>query len=470
MVFSSYKFLLGFLPITFFVFFILQKFQNAKLTSIWLLVASVIFYVCWNPMDVLPLTASILINYTIYLCMKRFPCRLLFMWGGVIFNVLFLISYKYINFGDWQGFGVGNNASIPLGISFYTFTQIAFLVDCYREDFAKNDIVRYSLFVSYFPHLICGPILSFKELYPQLSNPNKFKVSQENIAIFLLYFSIGFFKKIIIADPLGDYVTKVFDVDGLAFFHYKTCLWATLAYSVQLYFDFSGYSDMAVGVSRLFGVTIPFNFDSPYKSKSIIEFWRRWHISLSNFLKNYVYIPLGGNRVIPFRRHLNLFMVMILGGIWHGGAWTFVVWGGYHGLLLTVNHLWKSHKFFGRMNSFKFFNKSADLVKVLSTFILVCIGWVLFRSQSLDFAKNIYSSVLTLNTAGTFLVFNRYYSLVLGLLVIIFLPDTVRIQEWMCKPNLKKWQVVSMASACAVMMAIAFMSLGQVQHFIYSGF
>ncbi|MDR1475384.1 MAG: MBOAT family protein [Holosporales bacterium] len=465
MVFSSYQFLLIFLPITFFAFFILQKFKNAQITSLGLLIASIVFYVFWNPWDVLPLSVSILVNYGVYQYLRRFSRRLLFMWLGIMFNLIFLISYKYLNFGSWQSFNFFLNTSIPLGISFYTFTQIAFLVDCYKEDFPKNDIIRYSLFVSYFPHLVCGPILSFKQLYPQLSSPDKFKVSQENIAIFFLYFSIGIFKKILIADPLGNYVARVFDAHSA--FHYKTRLWATLSYAVQLYFDFSGYSDMAVGTSRLFGVIIPFNFDSPYKSKSIIEFWRRWHISLSNFLKNYVYIPLGGNRVLPSRMYLNLVTVMILGGVWHGGYWTFVVWGAYHGLLLAINHFWRRNKVLKRLNVIPV--RLSNPLKTIFTFALVCWGWVLFRSKSLDFAGDIYKSILCLGT-GNIVPFNVYYSLVIGILYIVFVPDTNRIQEKLFYGNCKNGHIVATAAICGVMMCVALLGLGRVQHFIYSGF
>ncbi|MDR1031877.1 MAG: MBOAT family protein [Holosporales bacterium] len=466
MVFSSYQFLFFFLPITFLVFCSLQKFKNSQVTSLWLLLASVVFYTFWNPRDILPLSFSILINYSVYQCMKRFSRRMLLMWLGIAFNLVFLASYKYLNFGDWHGFKFVADQGIPLGISFYTFTQIAFLVDCYKEGFPQNDIIRYSLFVSYFPHLICGPILSFKQLYPQLSEHGKLGISQRNIALFCMYFSIGVFKKIIIADSLGDYVNQVFDADINTFFYYKTCLWATLSYAVQLYFDFSGYSDMAVGVSKLFGVDIPYNFDAPYKSKSIIEFWRRWHISLSTFLRNYVYIPLGGNRVAPFRLYLNLLIVMILGGIWHGGAWTYVVWGGYHGALLVVNHFWRRH----RLAFIVIPERLQNFIKPIFTFLLVCCGWVLFRSHSLGFASNMYTSIFNMDY-GIEVAFNQYWILAIGMLYIIFVPDTMRIADRLFAENRRKRSIIATAAACGVMMGVAIMRMGgSVQHFIYSGF
>lgn len=478
MLFTTPPFLFLFLPITFGVFWFLQKFQNLKLSTTWLLLASCAFYFFWNPWDLLPLILAIVVNFSlakIMILYKDNRRRFIFCLG-IFLNLIFLAYYKYFNFflNDIMHLSTQPvSVTIPLGISFYTFTQIAFLVDCYKCNYAKNDILNYSLFVSYFPHLICGPIISFRELYPQLTNPNKFHVSLKNIVLFVFCFSIGFFKKTYIADALGGYVSQVFDAAPAIHFDQKTCFLAAISYSLQLYFDFSGYSDMAVGLSYLFGLKIPDNFNAPYQSSSIIEFWRRWHISLSLFLKNYLYIPLGGNRTHHYR---NISITMLLGGLWHGASWNFVLWGGYQGLLLSLNHLLRS-KLTGSSGMFSDIRISFLIhsLKVAVTFILITFGWILFRCSDLERASQFYLSLLGQYGEGISTTTNYLIStplLTLSFLIVFFMPDTLTLREkfqtWI-ENSLQK-RVVTTAFVTAVLTVCGFMSLNSIQQFLYSGF
>jgi D-alanyl-lipoteichoic acid acyltransferase DltB (MBOAT superfamily) len=278
---------------------------------------------------------------------------------------------------------------LPLGISFFTFTQIAFLVDAYRGRTQSRRADSYALFVSYFPHLIAGPILHHGEMIPQFERERAFRFDWENIAVGMTIFAIGLFKKVVLADGIAHLVKPAFDTAAAGQDIPIDAAWlSALAFTLQLYFDFSGYSDMAIGLSRLIGVQLPLNFDSPYKAASAIEFWRRWHMTLSRFLRDYLYFPLGGNRRGPVRRYVNLMIVMLLGGLWHGAGWTYVVWGGLHGLYLVINHLWRGVVGF-------------SLPPVIArglTFLAVLIAWVPFRAASLDAAGKLWTAMLGLGS------------------------------------------------------------------------
>src|SRR6185436_7232213 len=268
---------------------------------------------------------------------------------------------------------------LPLGISFFTFTQIAYLVDVYREP-ARYDAARYALFVTYYPHLIAGPILHHREMMPQFGNPTAFRCDSANLAAGLTIFAIGLFKKVMLADSIAAYVAPVFDNAAGGYAPTLLEAWgAVLAYGLQLYFDFSGYSDMAIGLSKMLGVKLPLNFDSPYKAASIIEFWRCWHMTLSRFLRNYVYIPLGGNRSGKARRYLNLMITMLLGGLCNVTKWTFVLWGGLHGTYLIVNYAWRGFK---QRMGWRGTGRLATFGATALTFLAVVVGWVLFRAAS----------------------------------------------------------------------------------------
>ncbi|MGH9648052.1 MAG: MBOAT family O-acyltransferase, partial [Bryobacteraceae bacterium] len=352
MLFNSYPFLLGFLPVTLFGFFAIGQ-SSRRLAAAWLAFASLVFYGWWNPIYVLLLAASIAFNYTLGVRIARARHRAdgaakRWVVLAVAVNLAVLGYFKYANFF------VDNFASVarfhpdiakivlPLGISFYTFTQIAFLFDAYRGKVIEFNPVHYALFVTYFPHLIAGPILHHAEMMPQFRQRAIYRVNAENFAVGLTIFAIGLFKKTVLADGIAPFVGPLFSTAASSPPSFLDAWGGALTYTCQLYFDFSGYSDMAIGLSRLFGVVLPLNFDSPYKAANIIDFWRRWHMTLSRFLRDYVYFGLGGNRHGLARRYINLFVTMLLGGLWHGAGWTFVAWGALHGVYLMINHAWRA--------------------------------------------------------------------------------------------------------------------------------
>ena len=471
MPFSSFEFIFYFFPFVVVGYLLLQTLKLNQFKSSWLLLSSISFYAFWQWKDLIPLIISATVNYTIYKIMFEDQSKKLYLWLGITFNLLFLAWYKYPILFLQTGEG-----TIPLGISFYTFTQIAFLVDGYRQQFKGLSFSKYALFVGYFPHLVCGPILIFKDFYPQIIKKTQLKIDMENVVYFLFFFSIGLFKKTFIADPLGLYVSSVFDL-ATESLDFRTILLATLCYSFQLYADFSGYTDMAVGLSRLFGITIPFNFNSPYQSPSIIEFWRRWHISLGNFLKNYIYIPLGGNRTTLLRQSFNVIIVLVLGGIWHGSSLTFLMWGFYHGTLLALNHALKQV-----LPNFKlpFKNLKNYLTgfKVAATFVLVCLGWVIFRAHDVQQAFDLLKSIFLLEDQGTVKYFTtkwQYIALLFGFFIAFISPETqILYENYLSQDALGRVAVkrtLSLAGAISgVLLAIGILLLSKPQQFLYSGF
>lgn len=401
MLFNSYIFIFGFLPITLLGFFWLGRRSHAYAAA-WLAIASLFFYGYWNPAYVGLLLGSIIANYAFGTWIAKAGVKhddgrkkqLLIL--AITANLALLGYYKYANFfvdsvNAVTGTGWSAGAiMLPLGISFFTFTQIAFLVDTYRGEVKEYDFIHYVLFVTYFPHLIAGPVLHHKEMMPQFAHTSTYRFSYENIAVGSAIFFIGLFKKVILADNIAYYVPTVFDAPArgvqLSFIE----AWGgALCYTLQLYFDFSGYSDMAIGLSRMFGVVLPLNFHSPYKSVNIIEFWRRWHMTLSRFLRDYLYIPLGGNRKGKMRRYLNLFITMLLGGLWHGAGWTFVIWGALHGLYLMINHAWHALRRTISQDPGKPLSRPMHLASGLLTFLAVTVAWVFFRANDLHSAISI---------------------------------------------------------------------------------
>lgn len=396
MLFNSYAFIFVFLPITLSLFFLIGK-RRQYLAAAWLTVASLAFYGWWNPNYLLLLLISIGFNFQVgkNIALMRAQSsrwtRTLFI-AGVAVNLLLLGYYKYL------GFLIGNlnhfvaeplpipEIVLPLGISFFTFTQLAFLADAYQGLAKEFRPLHYALFVTYFPHLIAGPVLHHKEMMSQFDKPSIYRIDWENLAVGLSIFFIGLFKKLLLADEMARYARPVFDAAAKGQPLALLDAWSgALSYSFQLYFDFSAYSDMAIGISLLFGIKLPLNFNSPYKAASIIEFWRRWHMTLSRFLRDYLYIPLGGNRRGPFRRYLNLLVTMVLGGAWHGANWTYILWGGLHGLYLAVNHLWQAsslRRWVTACMPAAVYEKCA----LLATFLAVVVAWVFFRAENVDAA------------------------------------------------------------------------------------
>lgn len=282
---------------------------------------------------------------------------------------------------------------LPLGISFFTFTQLAFLVDAYQKKAKEYNLLHYILFVTYFPHLIAGPILHHTEMMPQFLTPKTYKFSAENLTIGFLIFIVGLGKKVFIADHLAPYADSIFTASSTNNHIPFVEAWiGAIAYTFQLYFDFSGYSDMAIGLSKMLNIKLPINFNSPYKAQNIVDFWRRWHITLSRFLRDYLYIPLGGNRHGSFQRHRNLITTMVLGGLWHGASWCFVLWGTLHGMYLAINHLWRN-----LLIRYGLANITARQIYKLSswmlTFFMVVIAWVFFRAESIHSALSLLHSM-----------------------------------------------------------------------------
>ncbi len=393
MLFNSYEFIFIFLPITLVCFFILIRLHLLTAAKVWLLMTSLFFYGYWKITYLPLLLISVVVNYYFgkYInksTLKSKQAKIL-LWTGVGFNLGILGYYKYANFflnSVNQLFNTGwtlPTIFLPLAISFYSFTQIAYLVDAYQGQTKDReyDLLSYSLFVTFFPQLIAGPILRHDELIPQLKQIRNFIFCHKNMAIGTVLFILGLSKKVLIADTLSPGLAPVFDnASEVSFIE----AWiGVLSYTFQLYFDFSGYSDMAIGLGLMFNINLPINFNSPYKAISISDFWRRWHITLSQFLRDYLYIPLGGSRRGEVLRYANLLITMLLGGLWHGAGWTYIVWGGLHGIFLGINHWWRK---FGIVLP-KFIGWSI-------TFLAIVVSWVFFRASSFGKAIAILKAMI----------------------------------------------------------------------------
>ncbi|MCI4680448.1 MBOAT family protein [Rhodoblastus acidophilus] len=447
MLFNSFAFVLGFLPIAFAGYFLASR-LNGRFGVAFLALASLAFYSYWDWRLTFLLCASILVNYTIGAAIARSheksPHRAkVFLISGLALNLGCLIYFKYMN---WLIDTINRVSTaelsfikvvLPLGISFYTFTQIAFLVDSFKCKVKERNIGNYFLFVTYFPHLIAGPVLHHAEMMPQFADPSNKRPVPANIAFGLALFLMGVVKKVVFADSVAPFADHVFNGHGPLG---AAAAWSgALAYTAQIYFDFSGYTDMALGLSRMFNIKLPLNFDSPYKARSIVDFWRRWHMTLSRFLRDYLYIPLGGNRLGFLRRYLNLFITMLLGGLWHGAGWTFLIWGALHGLYLVVNHAVT-----GLREKFGIAWRAwmAPFGWGL-TFLAVVVGWVFFRASSLEGAIRVLEGMVAFNAPPPHAVAPEYphaligrleespWPWIAGLLALAFLsPNSQQVIAW----------------------------------------
>ncbi|MCE0521605.1 MAG: MBOAT family protein [Methylacidiphilales bacterium] len=397
MLFNSGEFCFLFLPATLALFYAAAHWHLTRL-AIWILgIASAFFYVYATPIVpgpwgvpvppyLLLLAGSIVGNYAIGASLRRNPHRW-FLAFGVAANLSVLGYFKYWNFfinnlNTLAGADiVWPHIFLPLGISFYTFQSIAYLADCNEGKVGRHSMLDFAVFLHFFPQLIAGPIVHHREMLPQFRSLRTFVVNHRNLATGFALFTIGLAKKVLIADHFSGWVNEHFQhVDRLS----PEQAWAAvISFGFQIYFDFSGYSDMAIGLGLLFNVRYPQNFNSPYKSESLIDFWRRWHMTLSRFLRDYVYIPLGGNRRGKSRRYVNLLVTMLLGGFWHGAAWTYVIWGAWHGFFLAVNHAWEERGW-----------KLPRLVARLLTLLVVFIGWAFFRSHGFQESWTLVSTML----------------------------------------------------------------------------
>ena len=395
MLFNSYIFIFVFLPITFFVYFYLNAKRLTEASKGFLVFSSLFFYSWWNIVYLPLILGSILLNYILGISLskakehKKISKKTLLIFG-IVANISLLGYFKYADFfiDNVNSLTDGNiptlDLVLPLAISFFTFQQIAYLVDSYRQETKEYDFLNYTIFVTFFPQLIAGPIVHHKEMMPQFANIRNKVKNYKNIALGLFIFSIGLFKKVVIADYFSAISTAGFDNSTiLTFFEAWT---ASLSYTFQLYFDFSGYTDMAIGAALFFNIKLPINFNSPYKALDIQDFWRRWHITLSRFLRDYIYIPLGGNRISSLRTYINLLITFIIGGLWHGAGWTFIFWGFLHGMALVIHRIWKSfgftmHRYLAWFITFNFIN----------------IAWVFFRAKEWEDAIKILKGMLGLN-------------------------------------------------------------------------
>ncbi len=395
MLFNSYIFILLFLPVVVSGYYILNHFKWYKAAQMELLAASWIFYGYYNPCYLFVMLASILTNYWIYKKLSTIHnnTKKWVLISGLIFNVGILGYFKYLNFMIENvnlifktDFFV-EKLMLPLGISFYTFQQISFLVDTYYGDTdSKYTFLDYAEFVSFFPQLVAGPIVSYK-IIPQLKNTEKRRLNFDNMASGFMLFVSGLFKKVILADTFAKGVNWGFD--SIAILSSIDVVLIMLSYTFQIYFDFSGYSDMALGLAHMFNIELPVNFNAPYRSRSIVEFWQRWHMSLTAFLHKYIYIPLGGNRKGILRTYMNIFIVFLISGLWHGANWTFVLWGAIHGIANIINRIIK--KSWDRVNI---------VLRWVCTFVFINFTWLIFRSDSISQAISLFARMFAMDGRG----------------------------------------------------------------------
>jgi len=442
MLFNSYVFIFVFLPVVLAGYYALVHFNFHSIARTLLVISCFIFYGYFDYTYAFLLFASVIGNFLVgdWLCRTKAgqSRRQLVMVLGVIANLSLLGYYKYLNFVLDNITALGIHAEwtkiiLPLGISFFTFQQIAYIVDIYNRKVHEPSFINYALFVSFFPQLIAGPIVHHKEMMPQFARRQR-GMRYSDLAIGLTIFAFGLFKKVVIADTLALYASPVFQAADSGLSVTTMEAWGgALAYTLQLYFDFCGYSDMAIGLARLFGIRLPLNFFSPYKAVDIIDFWRRWHMTLSRFLRDYVYIPLGGNRHGPLRRYINLFLTMLLGGIWHGAGWTFVVWGLMHGSFLILNHAWRQVKqrFAARVGWTVTLPRPGC---VALTFMAVVFAWVVFRAETLSGAGAMLRAMLCLDgitvPVDVYVYLGRFGPLAEQLGVAFDGENTVGLRDW----------------------------------------
>jgi D-alanyl-lipoteichoic acid acyltransferase DltB (MBOAT superfamily) len=485
LLFNSFEFIFAFLPLTFFIYFYLNSKRLTEASKAFLVLASLFFYSWWNIAYLPIILVSMLFNYVVGVSLSKNKehtkvSRKTLLTVGIVANVALLGYFKYADFliENINLATQGNisllHLALPLAISFFTFQQIAYLVDSYRAETREYDFLNYANFVTFFPQLIAGPIVHHAEMMPQFAKTKNKVKNYRNIALGLFIFSMGLFKKVVIADQFAVWATNGFDVaEKLNFIE----AWITsLSYTFQLYFDFSGYTDMAIGAALLFNIKLPINFNSPYKATSIQDFWRRWHITLSRFLRDYVYIPLGGNKKGHFRTYNNLMATFIIGGIWHGAGWTFVFWGFLHGLALVIQRVWNQLGF--KMNT---------VLAWFITFNFVNVAWVFFRAKEWEDAIKVlkgmlaYNLVLPSSLQNTLSFLSQYgilfsdisvkertyyWIVVAFILILLFKNSTERIRANSAIPTYK------MSIFTAILAILAIMSMIQTPYteFLYFNF
>ncbi len=480
MLFNSLEYIILFLPITLAVYFVLNRRKLTAAATAWLVFASLFFYSWWNIKYLALILGSILVNFGVGTALSRTArsgaeesSRKSILIFGITVNILLLGYYKYTDFflsnvNALTGLQLGlQKVVLPLGISFFTFTQIAYLVDTYKRAAREYDFLNYALFVTFFPHLLAGPIIHHTEMMPQFASMRNKVFSYRNMSQALFLFFIGLFKKVIVADSLASVANAGFDVTAhLSFLD----AWITsISYTLQLYFDFSAYTDMALAASLMFNIRLPINFNSPYKALDITDFWRRWHMTLSRFLRDYIYIPLGGNRKGSARTYFNLMATFLIGGLWHGAGWTFVFWGFLHGAATVVHRLW--------------LKLGISLPRILAwfvTFNFVNIAWVFFRAKTWSDAQHVLTAMFGMNGFGMTIQFERLgiwigslvfmhvnrnvlYLLASCLLSALLLKNSIELSVRF-KPNWKNALLIIGAAFYALM------SINNVTEFLYFNF
>ena len=387
MLFNSPEFIYFFLPFSIATWWLLQKLEREHDAQLLVIICSVYFYGWWDTRYVPLLIGNAVANFYVGQRIFQTKSKKLLI-AGVLYNVGLLGYFKYSDFfiENWNVV-TGNDVPVmhlilPLGISFFTFQVIAYLVDCYKGFVEDFNLRRFAFSISFYPHLIAGPILHYSDVMPQLQERIEFDAKKFSQGLFL--FTAGLFKKCVIADRIAEKVDPLFAADAVLQFFESWV--AAVGYGLQIYFDFSGYSDMAIGIGLMFGILLPQNFNSPYQAVSIAEFWKRWHMTLSRFLRDYVYIPLGGNRNGFYKGILAAAVTMTIGGLWHGAAWTFVLWGILHGIFIGVHRVWQTSKV-----------ELPDSLAMAVTFITVTIAWVVFRAESLEQALSIWKGMIGAN-------------------------------------------------------------------------
>ncbi len=494
MLFTTAPFLLLFLPITLLGFYLLGR-RSQQAAAAWLFLASVFFYGYWMPVATLLLLGSIAGNFVLGLRIVDLarqglqPQAKRWLTLGIALNLAALGYFKYANFFvdnlnavlgmDWH---IGR-ILLPIGISFYSFTQIAFLVDAYEGKVKETRAIHYGLFVTYFPHLVAGPVLHHAQMMPQFADKAVYRPVPAALVSGLTILALGMFKKVVMADGIAPYADAVFNgADGGVLPSSSEAWLGAVAYALQLYFDFSGYSDMAIGLSLMFNIRLPFNFNSPYRAQNISEFWRCWHMSLSTFLRDYLYIPLGGNRSGKLKRHLNLMTTMLLGGLWHGASWSFVLWGGLHGSYLVLNHGYRAllGAALHQRLAANFVYRGASWALTLAAVVL---AWVFFRAVTLDGALRVLQAMLGWDAAGAApqLLWNAglpserglLWCLVLGA-IALYAPNSNRIGE-LLQAKMSKAGAIRPLLAGAALCSLLFMLLiniarDSVSAFIYFNF
>jgi len=504
MLFTSGEFLFVYLPIVVFGFYGIAALFGSRVAAAWLVLASLVFYGFWRPEHTPLLLLSIAFNYFFGNLLQRsadgstWPSKRALLFLAITVNLAVLAYFKYADFLIKSVETVGGirlthlDVLLPIGVSFFTFTQIAYLVDAYAGKVREQNPMHYALFVTYFPHLISGPVLHHAEMMPQFRRPETYVPRLRFFVLGLAFLVMGLAKKALVADSAAPVANSVFDAADISSLGTAAVWQGVLAYTLQIYFDFSGYSDMAVGLSLLIGVRLPYNFNSPYKARSIIDFWRRWHMTLSRFLRDYLYIALGGSRRGPRRRYWNLAVTMLLGGLWHGASWTFVVWGGLHGIFLMVNHLWcELRGRYGARWSNADKNAGARVLGNIAATVLtlgcVVIAWVFFRAKDFGRATDVLAAMFGLADAPQRVVISAVPSgvvwtwLALGFLAVLFPPNSQELIDGTLSRSLDRlearraWgEVVQGALIGTTAVAIGMLALvsasREVMEFIYFNF